>query len=424
MCCGPGRQGEDVWYDAQEGDDRHTHLFRTASNVARVGYVLYRHDLCCAPESSLLKNKNKRTLYGPSDRFNSGAPRAESSPLLGPGVGGGVEEGAGIGDDDQQHWYLGGFDPQYSPHGPAGPGMPTWQPTDGTGLKVRVGPEYWRNGLKDYSEPSMYTCIGVDLVRSNCKINEVYGRLANPPPPEVEAGDQAAGTIQWTPEVGLPRVILVVAQMPYEVGPKMAMFGPHPAWDYGCSVIATFVIAPETLRECQEVKEGHREESPSLRLLRRFVELGRTDSDGKGGPLGVNKASATSCLFKGIGLAENVDACGVPRVMAPTVRQFNGKPALITKSAKCRQDPMGNGEWMEIDLDVRKWSWLARSMLVNLYEKMVMASVHIGFTIQGCKDDELPERILGSFRLNNPDFLAATYINVPSTEGSSSKVGK
>jgi len=174
--------------------------------------------------------------------------------------------------------------------------------------------------------------------------------------------------------------------------------------DHGFSVVATFQIKPDTVRMAKNLNSAPN----ALKMLEKFIRIGRTDSDGKGGPLAKNKGNTTSCLFKVIGFAENVPALNLPMILAPTVRQYNGKPALITKSGTCEKSP--DGEWLEVDFDVRKFIWLARSMLCSLHDRLQKASLHIGFVIQGCEDDELPENVIGEMRIHNLDVLGAKRI--------------
>eukprot|EP00415_Alexandrium_ostenfeldii_P005081 UN5081 len=87
----------------------------------------------------------------------------------------------------------------------------------------------------------------------------------------------------------------------------------------------------------------------------------------------------------------------------PTVRKFNGKPCLITKSGTVFKDPAG--EWLEVDIDIRRFCYVARSMLISLREVLPRSSVHCGFTIQGCDEEELPEGIVCDMWLHNVNLV-------------------
>jgi len=77
---------------------------------------------------------------------------------------------------------------------------------------------------------------------------------------------------------------------------------------------------------------------------------------------------------------------------------FNGKPAVITKGgyvAKAKPDAGPPGEWMEVDIDVRKLNCLGLASLLNYHDKYLpLAAFHFGFVIQAVKDDDLPEGLI------------------------------
>eukprot|EP00415_Alexandrium_ostenfeldii_P001878 UN1878 len=90
-------------------------------------------------------------------------------------------------------------------------------------------------------------------------------------------------------------------------------------------------------------------------------------------------------------------------MLMSTVRKFNGKPCLITKSGTVFKDPAG--EWLEVDIDIRRFCKLARTMLISLRELLPRSSVHCGFTIQGCDEEELPEGIVIDMWLHNVNLV-------------------
>merc|ERR1712187_76948 len=81
----------------------------------------------------------------------------------------------------------------------------------------------------------------------------------------------------------------------------------------------------------------------------------------------------------------------------------NATPVLITKSGRLHKDPLG--EWLEVDVDIRCWSYAARHALLNLRDCLPLARMQVGFLIQGCEDDDLPEGMVGVFRIHNLDLL-------------------
>merc|ERR1712232_66709 len=97
----------------------------------------------------------------------------------------------------------------------------------------------------------------------------------------------------------------------------------------------------------------------------------------------------------------------------PSFHGFNNKPVLITKSATVLTNRLP--EVIEIDYDVRGWVYSARSALANYHHRAKEAELEIGYLVEGRSDDELPEQILGCFKLNNTDIEAAKWISVMPT---------
>jgi len=267
----------------------------------------------------------------------------------------------------------------------------SWSAGDGLGFQVRNS---CRNGRiqKAPAEGSMYECISVDIVKSSCKVSEVLHRLVEMPPQAVDSGSDET----WWPGCPLPRVLCIVIQIPYERGPTL--FGEHPANDHGCSILTLHRIKPATLRL---LRSGRR--TAAVSLFAKFVSGETTHL------VGGNRSSG---LLKAIAVAGNVEAIGVPQVLLPTVRKFNGKPVVITRSGTVFRD--ASGEWLELDVDIRFFCSLARSVFVSLRGLLPRTSVHCGFTIQGCEDHELPEGIVADAWIHNIDLVAhARHIDDP-----------
>lgn len=316
---------EPIWFDAEEGDSTHDHLFATT-----------RHSIY----------RIQSSIFRPVD--TSGVPA--------PVVPGRCHE------SDSYSWSCG----------------------DGLGFQVRNS---CRRGRvqKGPSDGAMYECISVDIVKSGCKVSEVLHRLVAIPPQGVHSESDET----WWPGCPLPRILCIVAQIPYERGPTL--FGEHPASDHGCSIITLHRIRPATLRLIRSERR-----TAAVSLFAKFVNGGTTHLIG---------GTQTSGLFKAIAVAGNVETIGVPRVLLPTVRKFNGKPCLITQSGTVFRD--ASGEWLEVNVDIRHFCSLARNMLVSLRDLFPRTSVHCGFTIQGCDDHELPEGIVADVWLHNVDLIAA-----------------
>lgn len=259
-------------------------------------------------------------------------------------------------------------------------GSPFWQECDGSVFDVR-NIRYKQTKEKVASDYALYDCIGMDSVRDTRRIdgmvNRLPGGLADLPP-------TPAGHPPWDPAWGVPRIIAMNCQLPYKAG---YMFGSHPEDDGGLSVVSYFALS----RAASEIL-AKGQTSPALSLFRRLVEEGVSSKDGT--------------ALKVVGRVDDMEKYGVPE----SWQRFNNKPVLLTKTSKMHLDRLP--EVLEMDYDVRMWVYLARQTLVNYHHLSKDAECQIGYVVEGKTDDELPEQMLGCFRLNNMDIMAAHQVSV------------
>lgn len=262
------------------------------------------------------------------------------------------------------------------------PPVPYWLECDASVFDIR-NIRYKQTKEKVPSEFALYDCVGTDMVRDKRRIDGLMDRLP---------GDLACGTLPqsplgakpWSASWGVPRVVVVNCQLPYKAGWLMAA---HPEEDGGLSVVNYFVLS----REASEMlAEDHA--TPALRLWRRFVEDGVSTKDG--------------ISFKVVGRVEDLEKYEVPE----TFHRFNNKPVLLTKSSRVITKNLP--EVIEIEYDVRTWVYAARSMLANYHYRAAEAELQIGYVVEGKSDDELPEQILGCFKLVNMDILQAKWVSL------------
>jgi hypothetical protein len=225
------------------------------------------------------------------------------------------------------------------------------------------------------SDQALYDCVGMDLIRDKRRIEALIDRI--PGQGELPAGP--AETL-WDASWGIPRVFIVNCQLPYKAG--NVVFGAHPEDDGGLSVFSYFVLSRTS---CERLAAG--EWTPSLGLLRRFVEEG--------------VSTKTGISFKVVGRVEDLEKYEVPQ----SFTKFNNKPVLLTGSAKLLTHRLP--EVLEIDYDVRSWVYPARQALVNYHHLAREAELEIAYLVEAKNDDELPEQVLGCFKINDMDIMAA-----------------
>jgi len=244
---------------------------------------------------------------------------------------------------------------------------------------------------KEPSAAPIYECIGVDLVRSNKLISHISSHaviqklIRENEPPGIPFPWTRYKDSKWTPQLGIPRLLIVNTQLPYSAP---SLWAPQSAdSDPGFSLISYYAISPEI---AEKLSSKSQPVIPAITLLKRLLQDGSSTKEGT--------------ALKAIGLIDNMDELGVPDMIAG----YNGKPVLVTKSAKIFSSP----EILDIEYDVRQWNILARKSLHSFHDKLKEAKCQMGILIEGKNDDELPEQLLGCFRVNYLDINEALNIVV------------
>lgn len=249
-------------------------------------------------------------------------------------------------------------------------GPRSWFPADASHFRVRVGPNYKKNGKKEPSGPSFYECVACDHIKADQMIHHV-GAAVQLPPDIVSAADTA----------GVPPLLIINCQMPYE-GPSLKLGAKKVN---GCSFVYYFKLKDSVAEALASPPES---QSPSMRLLGRYLKEAPTDRKLQG-------------RFKVVAQIVNHKEMGFGSATASLVNKYNGKPVIINKTGTLHQ---GNG-YLEMDINVHQFSVLARKTLKSLQPKVPAMQLRIGFVIEASDDSELPEQLLGCADISALNFV-------------------
>jgi len=275
-----------------------------------------------------------------------------------------------------------------------------YSPTDGRDVRLRIGPNYKKNGKKDFGKPAMYSCVACDFISPNAgeaqfaNIGSLlrdeglfeFAEHAEVARTHEDVGDACGGSSKLV-EIALPRIIIVQLIVPKD--PPMLWGGDHDDALSSQSLVMCFHIKADTIREILRDKNA----TPAVRLLSRFAREAANE-----------KSSFVRSRFKTVFKLppEDFEKLGISMAEG-----YNGKPIMLRKTIRVHVSPpkvCGRNrfmyDYMEIDIHVTRWDYLKKYLFSKMRPAIEDVQVLIGFLIEGVSDDELPERLFGAVRLN------------------------